>query len=772
MKGLFLLHNILEIKKTEADNRLFFKDDNPRRETMRRICILFLAILFVLPLLIPAVSTDGAQKRLTVEWLFDTRIQEKFRTPSYTWLNSGKVLLLDYRRERQERNLEFFDPESGERFEAIKRDRLLVDLKRMAGKNAPSTIRWPDAVDANGQAFIYVLGGDLYLVELGQTSVKRLTRTPSPEKSVTFSPDGRWVSFIRDNDIYAIDWRNDSLSRLTFGATDTLLNGPLSWVYWEEIYDRKSLPYCWSPDSRCIAYLQTDDSPVSVSTFVHFRPATQRVVRQRYPKAGQTNPRVRLGVVDISSGKTTWMDADQYEYLARFNWLPDSSALAVQTLDRRQSELKLLIADRKSGRSHKVLTETQPAWINLNDALYFLRDGKRFIWMSERDGYQHLYLYWRDGHLVRQLTEGDFMVLSAEGALVMGNRGLVAVDEKEGWVYFASNRRALKERHLYRIRLDGTGLERLTQKEGVHAVRFSPSNEYFLDVYSSCSNPPSLTLCRADGQKIQVVSPSAKNLIEDFKISYPEFRTFPADNGLELPAMITWPMDFSPERKYPVIIYVYGGPGAQQVVERWRSRWLWHSLLAQEGFIVCVFEVRAGMGKNKALETSVYKRAYGMQNVKDILAGVRWLKTMPFIDSERIGIWGASGGGCTTLYTMTHSDVFKAGIAVAPVSDWHFYDTIYTERYQSTPHDNPEGYRETSSVLAASNLKGRLLIIHGTYDDNVHPQNTYAFIDELIKHNIPFELMIYPWRKHGISDHAARIHRYTLMLDFWRRNLK
>lgn len=740
---------------------------NMKRNRHLVFLILLSAILFL-----SSSILEGAPKRLTVEWLYDDLIQEKFRSPRHMWLNNGTVLLLDYQRERDKRNLEILDPETGKRSGAVKRAQLLADLKKEAGGEAPEFIQWPDVVDPNGQAFVYIIDGDLYCVNVSESSVKRLTKTAAAESAVAFSPDGKWVSFIRENDIYAVDWRENSVRRLTLGATDTLLNGLLSWVYWEEIYDRTSLPYSWSPDSQAIAYLQTDDSAVSVSTFVDFQPATQRVVRQRYPKAGQINPKVRLGIVGISSLKTTWIDCSDYEYLARFKWLPHSREIAVQTLNRCQSELKLYLADRDSGQSHQIMEESQPAWINLNDSPYFLKDGRRFIWLSERDGYQHLYLYDIGGRLLRQLTEGEFMVLSSEGQLTMGNGGLVSIDEKEVCVYFTSKKHALNESHLYRVKLDGTGLQRLTCREGVHVVSFSPDYKYFLDVYSNASTSPSLSLHRADGEEIVVLSPSAKGLLQDFNLTFPEFYTFPTDDGLELPAMMTRPAHFSPQKKFPAIVYVYGGPGAQQVVDSWRSRWLWHSLLAQEGFFVFVFEVRAGMPKNKALETSVYRRAYGMQNVKDILAGVRWLRRLPFIDADRIGIWGSSGGGCTTLYTMTHSDAFRAGIAVSPVSDWHFYDTIYTERYQGTPQDNPEGYLETSSVEAASNLKGKLLIVHGTYDDNVHPQNTYAFINKLIKHNIPFELMIYPWRKHGISDTPARIHLYTVMLDFWRRNLK
>jgi dipeptidyl-peptidase-4 len=319
--------------------------------------------------------------------------------------------------------------------------------------------------------------------------------------------------------------------------------------------------------------------------------------------------------------------------------------------------------------------------------------------------------------------------------------------------------------------LDGKKQNRLSLGEGVHVVRPSPDMNYYLDTYSNSSTPPGLNLHKADGTKITTITATAKEVISGWNLSYPEFKTFSTEDGLELPAMMIKPANFDPTKKYPAIVYVYGGPGAQQVVDAWSSRLFWNNVLAQEGAFVFIFEVRAGMGKSKALETSVYKQAYGMQNVKDILAGVSWLEQMPFIDSNRLGIWGGSGGGCTTLYVMTHSDVFKAGISLYPVSDWYYYDTIYTERYQSTPQDNPQGYKDTSSVLAAGNLKGRLLIAHGTYDDNVHLQNTEAFINALIEKNIQYDLVIYPWRKHGIGDPPARIHLYTRMLDFWRKNL-
>lgn len=722
-----------------------------------------------------AFSSDISSKKLTIEWLFDKDIQEKFGTPRHIWLENSSAILLDFRKEKNVRTLELLDPRNGKRTPAIDKDKVLSALRNICGTKAPSFIQWPDGVDPNGKAVVYIIAGDLFCIELLDSNVKQLTKTPSDEKSPAFSPDGNWVSFIRENDLYVIEWKTGIEKRLTTGASETLLNGPLSYVYQADSgrsYEFISVPYRWSPDSKAIVYLQSDDSPVSISTFVNFRPQTQEVVRQRYPKAGQTNPKVRLGIVELFSAKTTWIDCGEYEYLARFKWLPNSKEIAAQTLNRKQSEMKLMFADRESGKSREILVEKQPAWINLgpSSSLYFLKDGKQFIWLSERDGYQHAYVYRIDGSLIQQLTRGDFMI--SAGSLVSRSGGLIGVDEKAAWVYFISNKKALKERHLYRIKLDGTGLQLLSKGDGMHTIVFSPCMKYYFDTFSNSSTPPSLSLYQADGTRIAAIAPPAKSLIDEFNISYPEFHTFKADDGLELPAMMTKPLDFNPGKKYPAIVYIYGGPGSQTVDDNWGNRWLWHSLLAQEGFFVFVFEVKAGMGKSHSLETSVYKQAYGMQNVRDILAGVRWIKQMPYIDSERLGIWGWSGGGCTTLYTMTHSDAFKAGIAGAPVSDWNFYDSFYAERYQSTPQDNPEGYKETSSALAASNLKGHLLIIQGTYDDNVHPQNTFAFVNNLIEHNIKFEMMIYPWRKHGINDKPAQIHLYNLMLDFWNRNLK
>lgn len=717
-------------------------------------------------------ASGGTEEKVSIEGMFNPGFQAALSTPQFLWLRDGSALMMDGRVEPAKRTFERLNPRTGKRTQVIEASIVLDALKKELGSSTPKALSWPDAVTAEGKYIAYILDGDIFIIDLETAGVQRLTQTRQSETAVSFSPDGQWVGFIRDNDIYAVRRTTGEEKRLTTGATDTLLNGTLSWVYWEELYNNTAVPYRWSPDSGSVAYLQTDESRVRVSTFVNFKPATQEVVRQRYPKAGQINPTVRLGIVDIAAAQTTWVDCGEYEYLARFNWLPDSSALAVQTLNRKQSHLKLLLADKKTGTSKLILEEKDNAWINLNDSLYFFKGKPRFIWSSERDDQRHLYLYGSDGTLIRQLTAGSFSVVSASGGLLSGAGGLVGVDEKKGVVYFTANEKSLRERHLYRVKMDGKGLTRLSNGDGTHAVSFSPDMGYYLEVYSNSVRSGELALYRADGRLQSVITPYAKEELASWELVAPEFDTYKAEDGLDIPIQVFKPSHYDELRRYPAIIYVYGGPVAQQVVDTWNGRKvLWANLLNREGYFVFVVDVRAGAGISKSVTTSVYGQAYGMPNVRDIQAALRWIKRKPYIDGKRMGIWGGSGGGCTTIYMMTRVKDFKAGISLFPVSDWLYYDTIYTERFLDMPQDNPDGYRDTSAVIGGSGLSGRLLIVHGTYDDNVHPQNTWAFINELILFNIQFDMMVYPWRKHGISDHSGRVHLYTMMLDFWRKNL-
>lgn len=726
---------------------------------------MFILILFILSLElfiyaenIPIIPED----ELKIENIMNRKFMERFSVPQFEWLENGKIFLAEKSMENDSIQFVIFDAKTNKKVFILKSNDILESLKNILKDNVPKFIPFPNAVNKSGDSIVYLFGDDIYLLKLQPLEIKRLTDTEEREEAITFSPNGEWISFIRKNNIFIINTKTREEKQLTFDGTDTLLNGTLSWVYWEELYNHTEVPYQWSPDSTAIAYLQTDQSKVPLHTFVHYKPKVPEVITQHYPKVGQTNPIVRLGVVNINTISTTWLKCNSYEYIAGFKWLPNSQQISVATLNRKQNELQLFFANIINGNAQLILTEHQEPWVNLIDMPYLFKQKSHFLWLSERDTHSHIYLYDYKGKLLKQITKGNFNVSKIVG---------ISSNKKNTTIYFISNKDSIKERHLYRINLNGTNMIRITKNEGFHRISYNELSQLYLHTYSNISTPPSLKLCRSNGILINTFKEAPIKELEKLHYIVPEFSSYKNKDGIELPAIIVKPINFEPSKKYPVIIYVYGGPGAQQVINTWSGRHLWQNILAREGFIVVTLELRAGLNSSILDEYTQYKRAYGIPNLNDILSAVDWLSSLTYIDSKRIGIWGWSGGGSTTLFAMTHSDVFKAGISIAPVSDLQFYDTIYMEKYMRTPDDNPNGYEESSSVSAAKNIKGHLLIVHGTYDDNVHPQNTYAFIDQLIENNIQFDIMIYPWRQHTIADTKARIHLYSMMLNFWKKYL-
>jgi len=721
----------------------------------------------------PAVAQDG---RLTLDWVFSDEGKSAASVPRHAWIDSGLLILYDPRPPKGQRTLESFDPETGERRALVDPAKARSALTALLEPEKPiEELGWPDALDPRGRWAVYEKQDDVGLLDLESSDVVAVGRSAAVEKSARFSPDGRSLAFVRDNDLYVWDLEARKERRLTTDGSATLLNGTLSWVYWEEIFDRNDEGYWWSPDSKSIAFLQTDESGVALTSFVDFEPYVPRVIQQRYPKAGEANPRVRAGVLDLGSGKTTWIDlgAYPYEYLVRVTWLPDGKRLAVQTLDRQQTTLDLFLADAATGEVTHVLRETGEGWINLHDDLHFLEDGRRFVWCSERDGYAHLYLYDIDGTLVRQITKGAWP-LSVSGASSRLGRAVALIDERNDWLYFTALEASSIEDQLYRIHLDGSGLERLTRERGTHAVVFRADGKYYADAYSAFDRLPSLAVHRPGGELVSTVAEPRPELFEPLDLLPRELFTIPAAGGFEMPAMILKPSGFDPSRKHPVVIYVYGGPSSPTVADAWggRARDYFEHILAHQGFIVLRVDNRSATAKSKTLENRILNEGCGATELADLLDAVRWLKSQPYVDPERVGIWGWSGGGSFTLLAMTASKEFKAGVAVAAVSDWRYYDTKFTEAFMKRPQDNPEGYDRTSHAARAKELHGRLLLVHGTYDDNVHPQNAWRFADELIEAGITFDMMVYPMRKHGIDDDAAQKHLYATMLEFWTRNLK
>lgn len=721
----------------------------------------------------PARPQTAAADSLTFEWIFDEG-RRAASLPSHAWLSDGRLLLFDVRRPAAERTFEVLDPSTGARRPALDMAAAVRSLNALLpDAGVMGSLDWPEALDPSGRRALYVLKGDLFLLDLAAARFTRLTKTEAEEQSPGFSPDGRRLAFVRAHDLYVVDADTGAETRVTRDGSETTLNGSLSWVYWEEIFGRRDIGYWWSPDSRALAYLQTDESAVGTSAFVDFRPdSAPRLITQRYPKAGTPNPRVRVGVAEVGREKTTWVNLSDrpFEYVLRVKWLPGGRRLSVQTLTRDQRESGLYFASRETGEAARVLTETDPSWVNIHDDLHFLADGRHFLWASERDGHYHLYRYTLDGRLVNQLTRGEWSLASSGAGVFWVRQAVTGIDEAGGWVYFTALERSSVERHLYRIRLDGSGMTRLSAEPGVHRISMPADARFYLDSFSNLRTLPSLTLRRADGRREMSLAEPRPELLARFDVQYPELLNIPAADGFPMPARLLKPKDFRPDRRYPVILYVYGGPSAPSVSDAWTNTLLVEQLSLAEGFVLLTVDNRAATGMSKRLENTIAKGAYEPETA-DLLDAVRWLKSQPWVDGGRVGVWGWSYGGTITLSLLTRSKEFKAGISGAPVTDWRYYDAKWAEALVGMPAENPEGYDRASLVKRAGDLHGRLLLIHGTYDDNVHPQNTQAFAEALVQSGKLFEQMIYPMRKHGINDRAGTLHLQRTMLDFWKRNL-
>lgn len=743
-------------------------------KSMRLIFLVFsLACLSCLAFCLPLEGSE-TDNTLTVKKINDPALRDALSVPDHVWAADGTLLLYDKRLPKSDRGILRYRPDTGERAPACDTARALASLAKLrpADQKAPDALSWPEEFDPAGRRALYLFDDDIFLLDLSQSTFSRLTRTPGEEKNLSFSPDGRRISFVRDNNLYWLDPGSGREQALTRDGNGTRLNGTLSWVYWEEIFGRQDTAAWWAPDSTAIAYLQSDDSRVEESVFPEFEPPTPRVIKQRYPKAGGVNPAVRMAMQELKARKPVWVKfpLPLPEYILRAQWLPDGRQLAVQTMNRAQNEVILWLADRRSGKVTRVLTETSPTSINTTDDLYFIAGGSKFIWASERDGHNHLYLYDIQGRLVRRLTEGDWTVRASSGvAWVRG--GVCAIDEKNGWVYFTASTGSPMAPNLYRTRLDGGQPERLSKTDGTHRVSFDRDARWYVDAYSNAATLTGLYLRHSDGSEAATLAAPATDVLAAYRLQYPEYLTIPATDGFPLPAQIIKPRDFDPGRRYPVIIYVYGGPSAPVVWNVWERDLLFDNILLENGFICVNIDNRSATGQSKTLEDTVYRRFLNGGEVEDIVAGVRWLQAQPYVDPERIGVWGWSGGGSLTLQLMTHSTVFKAGIAVAAVSDPRYYDTKWTESVMGLPAENPDGYRNAAPANFAKDLSGRLLLVHGTYDDNVHPQNALRFAHELIEAGIQFDMMFYPLEKHGLYSPSARVHVYEKMLDFWRKNL-
>ncbi len=610
-----------------------------------------------------------------------------------------------------------------------------------------------------------------------------------------FSPDGQHVAFVRDRNLFLVNLDTMEETALTTnGATGGLINGTSDWVYEEEFGLRDG--WSWSPDSRHLAFFQLDETNTREFAMTDLRGFYPEYERFRYPKAGETNSEIRVGVIDITSESRvplffdtqTWnAGGEEFEYIPQMGWTPEIDGTPyvwMFRMNRDQNDLDVLYGNPATGDLMTVLEETEDTWIEVETGfsdldvgqLTYLEDGEHFAWISERDGYRHLYLYKNDGDFVRQLTHGDWDVTDFHG-----------IDEQRGELYFTAAKETPLERHLYRAPFNNSSatdtpmtLEKITEQAGWHGINMSGDLSYYIDSYSSATSPPVVSLYKADGSFVKLLENNERlhNTLAEYDLPAPEFFEVPGADGTMLNAWMIKPADFDPNEQYPMLMYVYGGPGSQTVRNQWGgTNYLWHQYLAQEeGVIVVSVDNRGTGARGKAFKSAQYKQM-GVLEAQDQIAAAQHLGGMDFVDAGRIGIWGWSYGGFMTLNSLMQGDgpqTFKAGVSVAPVTHWKLYDTIYTERYMSTPQNNPEGYEAGSPLNYADRLQDhqKLLMVHGDFDDNVHFQNAVQMADALQAKNKQFEFMMYPGRNHGIYGGKTRIHLYSLMTNFVTEHLR
>lgn len=646
-------------------------------------------------------------------------------------------------------------------------ERALVDAGAAPGDARAAVRQRHSTFNQARNAILITIREDLFVYGIATGRATKVTSSAGAKTEATFSPDGRRVAYVKNHNLFVTGVDAPAERSLTSDGSATLLNGTLDWLYTEELYGRgNSRGYWWSPDSSRIAFLQFDERAVPEFALVDDMPYRGTVERRRYPKAGDPNPTVRLGVVSVEDGNARWVDTTRYSdfLIVSVTWAPESREIVYQVQDRTQTWLDLNRADAGSGAARNILRETSTAWVerwqdSSVDPIW-LPDGS-FLWLSERSGWRHFYRYAADGTLMKQLTQGDWEIRRTHG-----------IDRAGRWVYFTSTAQSPVGLDLYRVGIDGSGLQRISTTAGHHAVFVNPSRTMFLDSWSDITTPPQVRLYSTEAPKpVRVVDGNVLPALTDRGLSVPEMLQVKTRDGFVMEAVMIKPPGFDPGKRYPVYQFTYGGPHAPQVVNAWGGPdFLYHQLLAQHGIIVWICDNRTASGKGMQSAWPLY-RNFGALELSDIEDGLAWLTKQPYVDASRVGISGISFGAYLTLYAMTHSRLFAMGIAEGAVSDWRNYDTIYTERYMGLPAGNADGYRRSSPRFDAASLSGNLLLVHGALDDNVHPQNTMQFAYELQQAGKMFQMMLYPKSAHGIGDPRQYLHLRRTMLDFTTQNL-
>ncbi len=723
--------------------------------------------LFVLILFSSIGAKAQNSSNLSLEKIWNSREYAAKGIPGFASMNNGKsYTMLDFNKETKNTDLIQYNYETGTK------EKVIIDGNNL--KNAKG-----DKV--NIESYDFSADESKVLIQTNQESIYRhsfvaeffvydiVSKSLTPVASskimhATFSPDGKKVAYLKENNLWYFNIETAKTTQVTSdGQRNKIINGSCDWVYEEEFAFTRA--YQWSPNSDIIGYYRFDESNVHEFSMAMYGELYPTEYRYKYPKAGEANSEVSVLFYNLVTSKTVSFDFGNTKdfYVPRLKWSNQNQFALVYFLNRLQNELTILKADVNTGKGTVLLNEKNKYYIDINDDLTFTSDGQNFIWCSERDGFTHLYLYTENGKLINQITKGNWDVDE-----------LVAVDSKKKVIYYTSSEISPMERHLYSIGFDGQNKTKLTTKRGFHYITFNTDKSLYIDNCSDINTPAFITLHKSNGKQVRELE-NNKDLnkkLEELKLSKAEFFTFNNSTGTPLNGWMIKPAAFDATKKYPVLMFVYGGPGSQTVVDRWGgANYLWYQYLSQKGYVVVSIDNRGTGFRGEEFKKCTYLEL-GKKETEDQIDAAGYLGSLPYIDQTRIGIFGWSYGGYMSSLCITKgADKFKTAIAVAPVTNWRYYDNIYTERYMRTPQENGKNYDLNSPLSHADKLKGKYLIIHGTADDNVHFQNSVEIVNALIKAGKNFDSEYYPNKNHGIGGGNTRLHVFSRITDFIMQNL-
>ncbi|MEM7483593.1 MAG: S9 family peptidase [Bacteroidota bacterium] len=719
---------------------------------MRKQFLLFLSVFGLLTV------TIAQKKKIALEDIWGGTFRAEYMDVLRSMKNGDQYTVLNFNRSPRSSSLDKYDYKSSEKVETIVASSdevpFFSSYTFSADESKIILATETEPIFRRSKLGIY------YVYDVASKAVVKISDEKIQEPLL--SPDGSKVAYVRDNNLYVFEIGINSTKQITTdGNKGTIINGVTDWVYEEEFAFVRA--FDWNSNGTKIAFLRFDETNVPhFSMDVYGQELYPYQHEFKYPKAGEENAKVTLHMYDMASGNTSDIDLGDEHYVPRIKWMNNPDYLSVQTLNRHQDHLKLHEVNAKDGSVSILIEEKDNAYVDVTDNLTFLADDS-FIWTSEKDGYNHIYLYNEDGKLMNQVTQGEWEVTNYYG-----------YDQNEDRIYYQSTENGSINRDVYSIGTNGKKKKRLTTKEGTNAADFSANYTYFINTFSDATTPYQFTLNTAsDGEAVKEIKNNSvlDSKLEEYELSPKEFSTINI-NGNNLNMYMIKPVNFDETKKYPLFMFQYSGPGSQQVANRWfGSNDYWHQLLVSEGYIVVCVDGR-GTGLKGRDFKKVTQKELGKYEVEDQIAAARKLSELPYIDENRTGIWGWSYGGfMSTNCLLKGNDVFEMAIAVAPVTSWRFYDTIYTERYMQTPQENASGYDDNSPFNYPELLKGKYLLVHGSGDDNVHVQNTMRMIEALVQANKQFDWAIYPDRNHGIYGGNTRLHLYTKMTNFIKENL-